>query len=515
MLLPVRFVGVRGSEQGKRHRIRVGFDSAAQLASRRFELLASSLQRGSVVSHQEVVVSEQTACSDPRYRVVQIPKGRGKFRPIYVPTRARRAELRLLVGKVAALARKADKAGVQHGFTKRRSPVTCAAVHVGHEWTWTADLSGAFDSIGEQHLKGKLPKELMAEVLVDGAPRQGLPTSPAVCNLALAALDEAIVRWGAKAEKQFVFTRYADDLTISGDDPEVLDAVRVKVPQIVSGCGFKLAAHKTRSYLARGGMRPVVGVNAGPDDVSPTRAAKRKLRAARHQEALGVEGAADSARGLAEWCKLTPPKQHQRSALGGDVSPEDELAAVARVWKVGLPKAAWPEKKEVWLSSDVVVTGDPVMMLGMSTWTTGWRSCMAQPSGSHRAGTKVWCALKGTRIAALLSSKTEEIAGVTRRAMRARALVHELRDSRLVRFVFDRIYGNPGDVDELRAALVCAGMVGIHGERNKIHPTWTVVGNVPRRGYSKKPYCDSLVCSPATERGEAGKSREVWLFKVR
>ena len=439
------------------------------------------------------------------YRIVRIPKRGGGTRPIYVPTKKRRAELRLLVGRIAALAKKADKAGVQYGFVRGRSPVTCALAHVGHWATFTADISGCFDAIGIQHLAGKLPQELLDQVLVDGAPRQGLPTSPSVCNLALASLDEAIVRWSRKCNKQIIYTRYADDITVSCDDQATLDAVRAKVPQIVSGCGFKLSPRKTRTYLARGGMRPVVGVAVGDGGVHPTRKAKRRLRAAEHQVRMGVEGAVGRRDGLAEWCRLRPPRERRPSMLGSCENPDDELAAVMRAWKLPVNRRKeWPEKAERWLAPNVVITGDPVMVLGMSTWTTGWTSCMRQPSGQYRKGVLAWAALKGTRVAALLGDRKLEIAGVSRVVMRARTLVHELRDEAHT-LVHDRVYGDAQSAQELQVALAAVGVISVGDARSKFAGV-KVVGNVSKR-YT--PYLDNLLKREAQEKG-----KKVWIFQV-
>jgi hypothetical protein len=427
------------------------------------------------------------------FNVVTIPKGNGRVRTIYAPSPKAKALLRAAVSRVAGLAKAADLGDVQHGFAKGRSPVTCALAHVGRQYTWTGDLSDCFDSIKEEMVKGKLPEDLLRLVLVDGSPRQGLPTSPAVANLVLAQLDQAVLRWAKKAELEVVYTRYADDLTVSCDDEETLRQVAEVVPQIVSRCGFRLNPKKTRTYWAKGGRRPVVGVSAGEDGVHPTRKARRKLRAAEHQASLGVRGAQERAKGLAEWCRLRPPSNN-RTRLGGSGYVRKELGEFAKRARVRFrfKEGDLPKKEEVWLSDSVVVTGDPLLTLGMSTFTTNWGSCMQWPTGSKRRGTIGWCLLEGTRVGALLSEKVVEKFGVERRAMRARALVHRMK---LVQpgivpeqLVYDRVYGESDEArKELVAALQDAGVWSVDSFRNG-----RVVGTIPDDGKCR-PYLDSLM----------------------
>jgi len=77
-------------------------------------------------------------------KIVNIPKGNGKFRTIYVPNKQEKAHLRSLVWKIADRAEKACPKEVPHGFMRKRSPVTNAQAHVGHEFTLTMDLRDFF-----------------------------------------------------------------------------------------------------------------------------------------------------------------------------------------------------------------------------------------------------------------------------------------------------------------------------------------------------------------------------------
>lgn len=415
-------------------------------------------------------------------RIVKLPKRkRGEYRTIYVPSREEKVQLRSIAGDIA---RKAERlaGSVVHGFTRGRNAVTNAQQHVGYAYTTCFDLKDFFDTVTERQLRGKLKKAELALVLVDGAARQGLPTSPAVANLAAADMDAAILKWCDK--KGIVYTRYADDLAFSYNDPGMLPELLKTIPAIVSRCGFKINASKTRTMSAKAGRRTITGVAVDDTGVYPTRRAKRRLRAAEHQKRT------NQARGLREWCAVKTPRPRQDTG---------DLTSLCQAWGIRkLPLSKLPLKSPAEdLGNGCIVTPDPVYMIGMSNWTTGWRSCMRHPDGQFRKGVPFWLFLRGTRIAALLSDKTMVVAGVERRVMRARALVHELRNGRKV---YDRVYGNPADTKILVEQLRAAGYVSTaeaHG---------TVVGHAPARW---RAYFDTLKSSTARATAGPWKGKKV------
>lgn len=425
---------------------------------------------------------------------VIITKGNGKSRLIYVPNRQEKATLRSLVSEIAKKALKASPEGVCHGFVHERSPVTNAIAHVGHAFTLCFDLKDFFESVTPDKLSGKISSEVQSLVFVDGAARQGLPTSPAVANLAAASMDHAIIRFRDKRKIQFVYTRYADDLSFSYDDPDLSVLLLKEIPLIVRRCGFAVNEQKTKLQASSSGRRVVTGI--GVDDaIHPTREMKRRLRAAIHQ------GHKNQARGLEEWCRLTPPK-----ARVVDGQTADEIRRLCKTWRLPLDQKKLPVKAaDEILGEAVVITSDPVYTLGMSTWTTGWTSCMSQPNGQFRKGVLFWCFLRGTRVACLLSDKTKTVSGVERRLMRARTLVHELRDGRKV---YDRVYGNPGDTRILETELQRNGYVSVAAtSRNSTR----VVGHAPVR---YKPYLDSLHASQAIATEGPWKGQQVRFVHV-
>lgn len=404
-------------------------------------------------------------------KIVKIPKKSGGYRTIYCVYGKESVKYRCLVGNIAKAARNLDKANVMHGFVRERSPVTCAQNHIGHAWSVCFDLQDFFDHVDESKLKGLLSQKIIDTVIVDGSARQGLPTSPSVANVAASKLDKAIIKFIESRKINVVYTRYADDLTFSGDDESAMKFILSNIPQIVTRCGWFLRKDKTHIQLAKHGRRHICGIAVGEGDIFPTRKMKRRLRAAIHQENVA------QTRGLAEWCKLKPPKQKT------DYKYEDELQALGKVWRINVPKITTiPDRGPDHIDGDFCITSDPVYILGCSTWTTGWTSCLAHPNGTHRKGSFWWCTAPGTRMAMLLSKKEKEIASVTRRVMRARAFVHTLRDGGIV---YDRIYGDEQSKAELSQKLKEMGIVPVKSYAKGVK----VVGHVLS---GTKPYLDSL-----------------------
>ena len=420
------------------------------------------------------------------YTVVSIPKKHaGEYRRIYIPDRDTMVQLRHLAGPLTTKAQKACP-DVVHGFMRHRSAVSNAQAHIGHQFTLSFDLSDFFESVTPDKLKNKLSKDEFDVVFADGAARQGLPTSPAVANLAFASADRAILKWIQKRQKNIVYTRYADDLTFSYDDPTLTPAIKRAAREIVSRSGFALNPRKTRLQSAQHGRRIICGVAVDDQGVCPTRAAKRRLRAAQHHAATAPQNVRwqQRERGLREWCRLVPPdpvKDQKRQA-------QDDFEALRLTWR--LRKVEWSRLRQKILMEDVilpggtVITGDAAQIMGMSTYTTGWTSCMRQPSGQFRRGVMFWVAAPASFLAYLPSGHTATFAGVERPRMKARVLVHVLQDGRKI---YDRLYGNPQDMPPLKADLEAAGYMPASSV-----PSGSRVWGVVTPSRLPRPYFDRL-----------------------
>lgn len=190
------------------------------------------------------------------------------------------------------------------GFLKKRSTRTNAGKHLAAKVLLHADIKGFFDAITTVQVRDAFVEEgtsvPMADVLsractIDGLLRQGTRCSPTIANLVCFDMDHSFLRL-ARAHN-CVYTRYADDLTFSGDQVPPDDSVK----EILESRGFQLRDDKCyRQY--RGRSQYVTGLTiADPNRPRlPTRL-KRRLRLvmyyiakhglADHWERVGVDEA--------------------------------------------------------------------------------------------------------------------------------------------------------------------------------------------------------------------------------
>ena len=220
-------------------------------------------------------------------RIISISKGNGKTRTIYSPNDEERAILAPHVPVLRDLQEHVLDDCV-HGFRVKRSPITNAIPHLNMEYTLSFDLENFFDSVTYEHLKCLLPVGFRREVkdggvLYQRAPRQGLPTSPFVANIAAAAMDRDILASLCLPITSVVYTRYADDLSFSWcGDRSLHTWLRTEVKRVVESHRFKLAKGKTHLQSSKAGRRVVCGV-AVDHELHARRDARRRLRAASHR----------------------------------------------------------------------------------------------------------------------------------------------------------------------------------------------------------------------------------------
>lgn len=244
-------------------------------------------------------------------KVFTLHKKSGGHRTIYAPSKKEKKVFRKMLPDLIEIAVLADHRKVAHGFLPCRSCVTNAEQHVGFHFSVCFDLADFFDSVTENHVSKFLTAEQIKATFIGGAPRQGLPTSPIIANIAAAPMDEDIIQMCASIQSQFrtralSYTRYADDLTISCWSQDQVDQVLLQIPKIVSQHNFKLNMRKTRVLTAIAGRRIITGVAVDHTGIHPTRRTRRKMRAARHQ------GNQHSFLGLLEWARLKKPKIGKR-----------------------------------------------------------------------------------------------------------------------------------------------------------------------------------------------------------
>jgi hypothetical protein len=220
-----------------------------------------------------------------------VPKPRGGVRLLEAPKARTKALQRRILHEILDGVPPHEAA---HGFVRGRSIRTHAAVHAGKRAVLRIDLADFFLSVPSARViaifetigyprpvaralaalcTNRAPVKSMRIAPLTSAEEiaqirrtealararhlpQGAPTSPAIGNLCARALD---VRLQAAAEAiGAVYTRYADDLTFSGDETFARRAARFSslVAAIALESGFVVNHRKTR--LARSAQRQLV-----------------------------------------------------------------------------------------------------------------------------------------------------------------------------------------------------------------------------------------------------------------
>lgn len=223
------------------------------------------------------------------YQIHKIPKRSsrriGQFRVVYEP---RTDELKLvhrtLARRLALYAGQAQPdfpADCSNGYIRGRSTKRNAKAHCGATLLLNADIKDFFPSISVSRAEATLirlqVKSELASVLarvfcLHGTLTPGLSASPLIANLACHDLDLRMMQMTAALGA--AYTRYADDISISGDalpsKSQIADALAAE--------GFQLCSSKFR-ITRRGQAQFVTGLSVS-DSKRPhvPKAMKRGLR---------------------------------------------------------------------------------------------------------------------------------------------------------------------------------------------------------------------------------------------
>lgn len=287
-----------------------------------------------------------------------VPKRSGGERVLHAPKRKLKAIQRRLNG---LLVEKLPVSEHAHGFRKGRSIRTGAERHVGRAVVVTMDLAEFFPSVTFPRVRGLLISlgysypvattlaVLMTEaerqpVDVDGTvfhapvgPRtcvQGAPTSPGVTNSVVLRLDRRLS--GAARSLGFTYTRYADDLTFSGDDTAKAAAMVAMASRVIRAEGFEVNARKTR-VSRRGARQKVTGLVVN-QKVAVPREEVRRLRAILHtarKRALAGPGhepvphSRSSIRGKIAYLSMVDPGKGEKLLRDFEGIPESAFGADA------------------------------------------------------------------------------------------------------------------------------------------------------------------------------------------
>ena len=183
-----------------------------------------------------------------------------------------------------------------HGFYPGKSILTNAKPHCSQNWVYSFDVENFFPSTTDKHILSALLKlscfdrELCFAIVklccLAGKLPQGAPTSPHLANLAFYECDlqlESIAK-----ENLMNYTRYADDMTFSGED-EII-TLEDQVNKIIKKYHYELSFQKSKR-MGKNHRQKVTGLIVNKKVLLP-RELRRKIRAIKHDvKSIGLDNA--------------------------------------------------------------------------------------------------------------------------------------------------------------------------------------------------------------------------------
>lgn len=260
-----------------------------------------------------------------RYKVYQIPKRRGGTRTIAQPSRELKAIQRILLGELLS---QFPVHAAATGYIEGRNIHDNAVAHTKSRALLKLDFKDFFPSITvrdwmrlvEAHPINLDEHEiwLSSMILFWGRASTsptclsiGAPTSPALSNIILYDLDVQLA--AAAAQANAIYTRYADDITVSGSTIEDLEKFETKARVIVRSTRSPLLVFndEKRGIYTSGQRRMVTGLVVTPvGSVSIGRERKRLISAMLHRFTQGnLNGEdKDKLKGLLAFCLASEPE---------------------------------------------------------------------------------------------------------------------------------------------------------------------------------------------------------------
>ncbi|MES2669741.1 MAG: retron St85 family RNA-directed DNA polymerase [Pseudomonadota bacterium] len=228
-------------------------------------------------------VASVTNASECHYRTFSIPKRAGGQRDIEAPRAALKRCQRWILDNILS---KVVVSAAAKGFVRRTSIKDHARAHIGSQVLLKMDFENFFPSI----TKGRVISLFRSLGYSDSVSfylasfccmrehmPQGAPTSPAISNIMCRRFDLRLSK--LCGSRGWRYTRYADDLAISGKD--VFFAATRIVSKIAEDEGFSINNDKTKMYSGSG-RKILTGLVLGEEKLSVTRSYRRSVSQQSH-----------------------------------------------------------------------------------------------------------------------------------------------------------------------------------------------------------------------------------------
>lgn len=229
--------------------------------------------------------------ADGKYKTFYVQKNNGKKREINAPVTSLKIVQRWLLEKILYKIRASRYSyGFMRGERKGSPLVHCAEKHKESLYVLKMDLKDFYPSITREKVyyvfsnigyNMKVSNLLTNICVADNKLPQGAVTSPYIANLICRKMDFRIAGYCNK--RDIVYTRYADDLTFSCDNRDILRNIYGMIKKIVEDEGFVLNKEKTL-FLTPKNHKVILGVTVNDGALKASRVIKKNIRAMLHYE---------------------------------------------------------------------------------------------------------------------------------------------------------------------------------------------------------------------------------------
>lgn len=288
-----------------------------------------------------------------RYKVYEIDKRNGGKRTIAHPARELKEIQRFLLKNVF---QEMPVSEIAMAYVGGRGILANAQMHQHSDWILKLDFKDFFHSIRPSDFSRTVRRMEKSKIELSDLPFYhkilfwegnalelnclsiGAPTSPIISNLVCVRLDAWMIEQATKANA--IVTRYADDITVSGDNPNNLWRFKRKLESVLTknkGLTLRLNEKKTGIY-GRGERRMVTGLIITPDQkISLGRERKREISALVHRFSIGTASPIQAfrAKGLLSFAHAVEPSfaEALSQKYGENVIAELKRYEVAEVYE--------------------------------------------------------------------------------------------------------------------------------------------------------------------------------------
>lgn len=245
-------------------------------------IILNTYQMSNVLGVKWELLKKVINNSQKMYYDFNVSKKSGGKRKISMPNEILKEVQILIKDKILKNINISDKA---NGFVEKKSIITNAKEHLNKEKILNIDLKDFFPSIHKNRVyyifknlcgySNDVSFCLTNLVTYKNSLPQGAPTSPILSNIVSYMMDIRLEKLSEKLD--ITYTRYADDITFSGDKHIINTKLLEYVTTIIGDCGFKINDKKTR-FASKGSRQEVTGLIVNNDTINVPKSYIREIR---------------------------------------------------------------------------------------------------------------------------------------------------------------------------------------------------------------------------------------------